>query len=291
MLRLNAQGHLVISFSEVLTFQTCKRKYWYRFGMNLAPIEEAVAMRTGANGHTLLQSFYEGLQNGLTKDESIEAVAEKAHKLTRDKFVDITIVKAWALVDNFIKANDFTAEAILVENRFLVPASRFITNPDPEVDWDKIQIGFTPDVVLRRKGNFLDVEDAKFVGRAWSQKKLNRFPQTKLYHIFLEEMNYKVSRTLIRFFNTTTGDVSAYPYELGKAERVNLISDFMEAVREVYLYRIQDPLAATYAPRTMVYNTCQYCEFEELCSTQAQGKDATLLIANQFVESDYDYNR
>lgn len=291
MLRLNAQGHMIISFSEVLTYQTCKRKYWYRFGMNLVPIEEAVALRTGANGHTLLQSFYEALQNGLTKDEALKLVAEKATQLMADKFVDITVVRAWSLVDNFIKANDFTAEAVLVENRFLVPASRFIYYPDPEVDWDRIQIGFTPDLVLRRKGGFLDVEDAKFVGRAWSQKKLNRFPQTKLYHIFLEEINYKVSRTLIRFFNTTTGDVYTHPYELEKAERDILIRDFMEAVREVYLARIQDEMVQRSAPRTMVYSTCQYCEFEGLCSTQAKGKDATLLIQNQYVEGDYDYNR
>lgn len=278
---------MIISFSELSKWDTCHRQYYYSFGLNLRPLEESDPISTGLKGHWLLQIFYTAMQNGATQEEARKIVEKKAAELLdQNKFTDL--IKAWLLVDKYIKETDFTSEAVLVETRFQYPA-RFLSN-DPRLS--DVQIGFTPDVVFKRKGGFYDVEDSKFVGRAWSQKKLNRFPQAKLYQILLQRMNYNVSRSSIRFFNTATNKITVNNAELKPAETDNLISDFVDGMLEVIDYRDRwKPGYAYPLRRTMNYSACQYCAFEEPCTLEAQGKDASKTLKYQFKKSEYDYSK
>jgi hypothetical protein len=244
-------------------------------------------MATGTKGHKLLQIFYTGLKEGLTKEQAIEAAHQKAQKMaTEGDGIDFELLKAWTLVQNYLNATDFTAEAIIVEDRFLLPASALSTDPI----FADVSIGFTPDLVLKRKGDHCDVEDAKFVQRAWSKSKLNRFPQAKLYQIFLEQMGYGISRSSIRFFNVKTGEVKVQHYTMGNAERFNLTYDFLSGVKEVLKYKTGNPHMFALAPRTMNYTNCQYCPYEYVCTLEAEGKDASRTLATQFKQSNYDYN-
>lgn len=279
---------MIISFSEVNKWDQCKRAYYYNFTKNLRPLEESDPITTGGKGHKLLQTFYTAMQNGFTKEDALEKVKLHASKLLEEnKFTDL--LKAWILVNNYIETTDFISEVVLVENRFQFPAH--LLCPE-ESFFEGIQIGFTPDVVFKRKGGFHDVEDAKFVGRAWSQKKLNRFPQAKLYQIFLRRMGYNVSRSSIRFFNTSTNKVTVQNAELKQEEETNLLNDFLDGVVEVAEYR-KNLLTGYEYPlrRTMNYATCQYCAFEEPCTLEAQGKDASKTFKYQFTEGKYDYSR
>lgn len=278
----------VVSFSEVLKWQTCQRQYYYRFNLGLSPIEESGALATGNRGHKLLETFYELMREGKSKEEALELVTEKAKKLL-DSYngLDFHLLTAWSLVTNYIRETDFTTEALLIENRFLLPAS--FLDYDPILA--DVQIGFTPDLVTKRKGNRVDIEDAKFVQRAWSKSKINRFPQLKLYQIFMEQMGYDISRTLIRFFNVQTSKVTEKPYVTTAAEKKILTHDFMSGVKEVVRYKSGNPNTFKDTPRTMNYTACQYCSFEFVCSLQAEGKDASRTIATQFEKSNYDYTR
>jgi hypothetical protein len=215
---------MIISYSEIVKFQTCKRQYFYRFTKGLAPLEESPAISTGVKGHKLLENFYEFLKAGKTKEEARELTTQSAMDLIKREglAVDPTLLKAWTLVDNYITSTKHFNEAIIIENRFLIPAT--VIGGDPSLD--QVMIGFTPDVVLERPGNMLDVEDAKFVGRAWSKSKLNRFQQAKLYQIFLKRMGYNVTRSSVRFFNVTTGNVSVQNYTMKAQEEAILIERF-----------------------------------------------------------------
>jgi len=277
----------IVSFSEVVKWQTCQREYYYNYELNLRPNEESMAITTGVKGHKLLQNFYEYMGAGESKEQALKLVTQNANNLIRgEPFTSqLALSTAWTLVSNYIEETEFTAEAILIENRFLLPAS--LLSADPVLD--DVQIGFTPDVVFRRKGDMIDVEDAKFVGRAWSQKKLNRFPQLKLYQIFLEHMNYEISRTLLRFFNVTTGKITTKPYITTKEEKKILIRDFLSGIKEVLTYREQTPFSKSLAPRTMNCNACQFCYFEEPCTLEAEGKNASNTLRYQYKESSYDY--
>lgn len=282
---------IIVSFSGVMKWDTCERQFYYGFVLGLRPEEDSVTISTGGKGHKLLQVFYEALRSGMSKEEARQAVQAKAKKLLSQKQKGILalegdggLLKAWGVVDNYIKNNDFTNEAVLIENRFLIPATELTQDPF----FENVQIGFTPDVVFRRPGGFHDVEDSKFVQRMWAKKKLERFPQAKLYEIFLKKMGYKVSRSSIRFFNTATGEIKPQNYIMEPGEDAVLLGDFLEAVRDI-VYYVRNPTRPL--RRTMNYTACNYCYFELPCSLEAKGKDATKTLKHLYVKSDYDYSK
>lgn len=284
---------MIISYSELFKFQTCKRQYYYSFVLGLRPLEESGPISIGIAGHKLLEVLYELLREGVDKEKALITVTRKAKefaKIDGTGLVDFSMLKAWTLVENYIRETDFVNEVELVENRFLVPVSSIA--PKEVVTayrLEDVQIGFTPDLVCKRKGNKLDIEDAKFVARAWSKSKLNRYPQLKLYQIFLKRMGYDISRTVLRFFNTTTGEVTTRPYVLTVAEEENLIYDFVKGVIDLVKFKRRLDSVVVLAPRTMNYTACQFCAFEFPCSLEAEGKDASKTLANLYKKSDYNY--
>src|SRR5215216_3931976 len=154
----------IVSYSEVFKKQTCDRQYFYRFVLGRKPVVESEAIDTGVKGHSLIQIFYEAMRDGKTKDEALAVVRLKAQKIIKEAEVpDFNLLKALTLIENYVKENEFKVEALLIENRFLLPASKLTDDPF----FENVQIGFTPDVVFQRTGGFLDVEDSKFVQRAW----------------------------------------------------------------------------------------------------------------------------
>lgn len=288
---------MIISYSELFKFQTCKRQYQYSFGLGLRPIEESGPISIGTSGHKLLQVLYELLREGKDKEEALATVTRKAKELSAidgTGLVDFNMLKAWTLVENYIRDTDFTTEVELVENRFLVPITSITSEKEIETyglyGLSDVQIGFTPDLVCKRKGDKLDIEDAKFVARAWSKSKLNRYAQLKLYQIFLKRMGYDISRTVLRFFNTTTGDITTRAYTLTPAEEQNLIYDFAMGAMELVKFKTySDPALVNSAPRTMNYTACQFCAFEFPCSLEAEGKDASKTLENLYKKSEYNY--
>ncbi len=282
----------IVSYSELLKWDTCPRQYYYNFELGLRTREESEALTIGAKGHKLLQFFYTALQEGFTKDRALKKTQERAEKLINtESITEISgLLKAWGLVSNYIRETEFTSDVILVENRFVIPL--VLVAPIALIDeygLHDVEIGFTPDVVFQRKGGFCDVEDAKFVGRAWSSAKLNRFPQAKIYQILLKKMKYNVTNSAIRFFNTQTSLISVRNYTLTPAAEVILIRDLTKTIAEVMEYRKLPATEKTETRRTMNYPTCQGCSFEFACTLEAEGKDATPTFKAQFVKSTYDY--
>lgn len=283
----------IVSYSEIFKLDTCQRQYYYRFILGLQPQEESSAIDMGNKGHKLLQNFYNLLGEGKTKEQALKIITENATKLlTTVHFSEVgNLWKAWTAVDNYIKATDFTSKAVIVENRYLIPAELLMSeNFLDDYLLDDVQIGFTPDVVFEKQGGFYEVEDAKFVGRAWSKSKLNRFQQSKLYQIFLNRMGYKVTRSSIRFFNMTTGEIKEQKYTMSKEEEEILIRDFLNGVMDVVRFRNQDSTDLQETRRTMNYTACQFCPFEFPCTLEAEGKDASKTLANLYVKSKYDYS-
>lgn len=280
----------VISYSELAQFDTCERKYHYSFDLGLRPIELSEAIATGTKGHKLLQSFYECMKEGKTLEESILVIQRKAKSLIASQSpIEVgSLLKAWNIVDNYIRKTDFgTKKPILIENRFLLPATMLSDSPSIS----HIQIGFTPDVVFERTGGWLDVEDSKFIGKAWPQAKLDHFRQNKLYYIFLKRMGYKVSRCSVKFFNTTTGKIREESTTLTEVEEDIITRDFVRGLEEIVSYRAQPDTFKKLSRRTMNYYTCQYCFFARPCKLEEQGKDATNMLKNQYMKNEYDYTK
>lgn len=281
----------VVSYSEVSKRDGCARQYYYRYILGLQPVTETIPIATGKKGHKLLQTFYTLLQQGKTIDEAWVIMNKQATEMLKNTSLANagTVMNAWTLVDNYMKSYKITkSESLLVENRFQVPASRFSNDPI----FEDVMIGFTPDLVTQRMGGFCDVEDAKFVGKAWGDAKLDQYQQLKLYEIFLKEMGYNISRTILRFFNTTTGSIVEHKYTMDKVERDNILNDFMIAVADTVRFKnLPVEEIKRLSRRTLNTNDCQFCLFKFPCSLERKGKSATVTLQTDYVKSEYDYNQ
>jgi len=279
---------IVVSYSEIAKRDVCARQYYYRYILDLQPLTETVPIATGKKGHKLLQTFYTLLSQGKTVEESIKIVEAQAVGMIKAKMVtDGSLLNAWTLVHNYMLAYKLTkSESVIVENRFQVPASRFSDDPV----FKDVMIGFTPDLVTQRMGGFCDIEDAKFVGKAWSDAKLDQYQQLRLYEIFLKEMGYNISRTILRFFNTATGNIVEHKYATTAFERRVIIDDFLVAVKSAVLFKRQSPEdILKQSRRTLDTNTCQFCQFKFPCSLERKGHDASNTLKTEYTKSDYNY--
>lgn len=287
----------VISYSEVNIFHTCSRRYFYQMGMGLAPISMGPAIETGVEGHTYLERFYKSLQAGKTQAASLKAMHNPDSKMTGEK------LKAWML------ANDYASKLDLKEGFPLMVEEKVIHKPDESIlafkdedrghtyyggneylGLDDLYIGFTPDLVWEYKNGRVEVEDYKFVQRAWPENKIAHYRQLSLYMAFLRERGIPVSRAVLRFFNATTNKISYQIYNPSDEELNILKSEFIRAALQVKAFK-DLPVAEQreLAIRTLNYNTCQYCPFAYPCKLEGQGKSASKTLATQYTESEYGY--
>jgi hypothetical protein len=279
---------MIVSYSEIAKRDVCARQYYYRYILDLQPITATIPIATGNKGHKLLQTFYTLLMQGKSIEEAIKIVEAQAVGMIKEKIVtDGSLLTAWTLVHNYMLSYKITSsESLLVENRFQVPASRFSDDPV----FEDVMIGFTPDLVTKRMGGFCDVEDAKFVGKAWSDAKLDQYQQLRLYEIFLKEMGYPISRTILRFFNTATGKIVEHKYTTSPIERKIILDDFLVAVKNAVLFKRQSAEEILkQSRRTLDTNTCQFCQFKFPCSLERKGQDASNTLKTEYVKSDYNY--
>jgi hypothetical protein len=279
---------MIVSYSEIAKRDVCARQYYYRYVLDLQPITDTIPLATGKKGHRFLQTFYTLLAQGKTVEEAKAIVMQQAvGMINKNGLPDAALLNAWTLTENYMLAYKISSsESILVENRFLVPASRFSDDPI----FKGVEIGFTPDLVTKRMGGFCDVEDAKFVGKAWSEAKLDQYQQLRLYEIFLKEMGYNISRTILRFFNTATGKIVEHKYVTTPVERRIILDDFLVAVKNTVLFRQQSAEdILKQSRRTLDTNTCQFCQFKFPCSLERKGQDASNTLATEYVKSDYNY--
>ncbi len=278
---------MIVSYSEVAKYQKCPRQFYYGILKGHRQIEMSDAISVGVFGHTLLQRYFGCIKAGMSHVSSVAAMNDKAKEL--NKTLDFRLLTAWTLVTEYLKKLDFKATALFVENRFLVPASNLTDDPY----FKDIEIGLTPDLVIQRTGDFLDVEDFKFTQREWDTTSKQRASQVKIYQLCLESMGYKVTRSRFRFFNTKTGVLSDYSSTMNSLERIHVKQDFLEGVRLVVEAKklFEAKGEDTYYPRTLNFLECRYCPFKFPCELEFNGKDASNTFKTQYTKRTYDYSK
>lgn len=264
---------MIISFSQVYCWQTCKREFYYKYGLGLTPANESNAIAIGVYGHKLLETFYKALQKGATKEEA--RIAIQSHKLN---YETLEMVNAWVLVDNYIRALDLKGSIVQVERAFILPTAMDLT------------IGFTPDLIWDYKDKRLEAEDYKFIGRQWPNNKLARYSQLNLYTTFLERLGYDVKLGTLRFFNVKTMKISKKEYTPSRIVKDRLYEEFIVAALEAAEF-LSLPVAEQkdIAIRTINYTVCQWCKFNFPCTLELEGKDASKTFAAEYVENTYGY--
>lgn len=262
----------VVSYTMVVSWQTCKWEFFYRFGLGLAPAQESNSINIGVHGHKLLENFYRAIQNGMDRKSARLAIQ---HQVAANPPAEL--LKAWVLVDNYIRDElRLDGSVVKCEEPIIAPVA-------PDFD---LSIGITPDLLWHRTNKWYDLEDYKFIGRAWSDKKKSRYMQLNLYNVILRKLGYPISKGVLRFFNVETGKTSYKVYEPDQTTLDNIFKEFMVSAFEVQEFlNLSIPEQRERATRTLNYNICQFCSYEYPCTLELQGKDASKTLATQYVEN------
>lgn len=283
---------MIVSYSEVSCFQRCEREYYYRYGLGLRPNNNSSAIDMGTFGHSMLEIFYKGIQQGLSRQEAFEKMQAqfpmpKAPKNTKLGLLaedSLSFAKASAYVEKYAKEVDLAGVPLHVEQVF-----KFQIEKESDL-W----VGFTPDLIWQNDHGMAFVEDYKFTGRKWNNNQLSRYSQINLYILFLQMMGYNIDRGWIRFFNTSMthsdNPFSKKFYDPTNDELEILKGDFLRAAYKVVEFKSL-PVAAQrmLASRTLNYTLCQYCKFVEPCNIEAKGQDASRTLRANYKENTYGY--
>lgn len=272
----------VISYSEVAIYQQCTQRYYYHFGLGLKALDMGPAITTGIDGHKMLERYYKAVLEGKDQESALAKMHNSVETMTAEK------LKAWMLANSYAQEFSSKGKPLLVEEAIIFKPEESLSLG--VLGLDGLTVGFTPDLVWETKNGHIQVEDYKFVGRAWSKKKLAHYRQLNLYIVFLRALGYNVTEGILRFFNTTTNQSSSYSFKPTSRELEILKNDFVKEALKVREFRLQPVVEMREAAsRTLNYSTCSYCPFNYPCSLEAKGLSAQKTFATQYTENDYGY--
>lgn len=262
---------MIISYSEVKSWQDCEYRFYYQYGLGLIPKTEGHAIDAGHAGHSIMKAFYRAIRNGKSKEEAILIARLELDRYTSLHDFNDRAVKAWALAENYISTLSLKGRPILVDEPLQL---------DKTSEYG-FKIGFTPDLVWDDR-----VEDYKFISKAWSSNKQDRYSQLDLYAIFLRQLGYDIKRAVLRFFNLQTNKVTKRVVDLNPTKLNRIYSDFIRKATEIRDFK-ELPVAAQRIEATRTFNesTCNWCKYVLPCIYEVNGQDASRTLSTQFKEN------
>lgn len=262
---------MIISYSEVKSGQACMYRYYYQYGLGLVPKHEGNAINAGHAGHSIMKVFYRAIRNGSTRQDALELARLELDKYTSLHDFNERAVRAWALAEHYISNLSLKGTPVLVDE----PLQLDLTSEYG------FKIGFTPDLLWDDV-----VEDYKFVGKAWSNNKQDRYSQLDLYTVFLRMMGYTVNRAVLRFFNLQTNKVTQKTIDINPTKLNTVFNDFVKKASELRDFK-ELPVAAQRleATRTFDEGTCNWCKYILPCTYELSGLDASKTLSTQFREN------
>lgn len=303
-----------VSNSEASNSYSCELAWGFGHHpeMNYAKRELSGARFRGVMGHAALQTWYEGLRDGLKPDESASKALEQIQELRKKE----------------ILAGDFCdVERLGMLNwLFVVLTKYFEYYEDDAKYWEILEVeGFHAqefegeqdfylpsrlDVTIYQKaGNFkgeTSPMDHKFTAGFWQDYKLNLNSQFPLYILALRAARFAgkpkpvVKRVIVNQINTKIQkDIeNVQPFVLFKrsfkaydTERMNRVFEnhLKTAVRLAYLKRLPWEEAKAEIRAALGSMACQYCDFKDLCDITFEGGDPSNVIAATLKKNDYGY--
>ena len=278
-----------VSNSQIMSLQTCERRFYYEHILKIKPREFPVNVRRGIFGHELAECFFKAMQAGLSYEECVDSM----QLLIMDNLTDAELLKAYRLVCAF-GAYAFQAgwKIIQVEENSLleVEANEFAYTPDLIIEWTKGP----------KRGN-RGILDFKFTGQYWTDKEIRVYQQLPKYMIYHNKVNKtKVTNCALIMLNTrASADATGEKLFLikwvpvGKAKLQEI-----ERENEILIERVAH-VKATYKPedymRTVSNFTCKFCFFsEDICPMELEGLDVSKVLKHNYEINTYfddNYNK
>lgn len=291
-----------ISNSEVVTFQTCQRRHYYHFALEIEPKILSLPLERGITGHKAKEFFYKARIEGKSKEECIQVaidhIISRQVKLLsaglgddRQKGYLTMYTKLMSLVKNHCEYYwDENIIPLEVEQMHIVPLTSDI-NLGMRVDL------FGQYTKYPNKGDYV-VIDWKFRFNFPSRDIVELNGQLPKYIWALNEQGIIVTKGMLDIlrYRSIIGEApkDIYKRELIKVKssvRDRIITDHIR-VAERIVEKKKLPVAqyGKEAERTQNEIVCKYCPFKSICILELNGQDPTLEISTNYEPSTYGYD-
>jgi hypothetical protein len=300
-----------ISNSEVQNAYSCELAWGFGHhpDMNYQKREFSLARERGVLFHSALETYYKCLQNGddtdIAASEALNYVqTERVKEIKAGDFRDVERLEAlnW-IYETLDKYFEYYGDETKYWEILEVEAFHAMEQPG-EVDF---YLPSRLDLVIYQKcGKFkgeTSPVDHKTTYDFWTQPKLQLNSQFPLYILALRAARYAgkpdpvVRRVIVNQIRTRKLDNPHYedlfkrafqPYSTIRLQKV-FENHMKTAVRLAYLKRLPWQEALTEIKAALGSQSCQYCDFKDICDATFEDIDPSDVIAATLTQNDYGY--
>lgn len=281
---------MIISNSEVETFQKCQRKHWYAYGLNLAPKTKTLPLRSGILGHSVLEKYYMAKRAELTHEECIQEGMGvlAAYMLHPDVEVYSIVLQRFLEYAEYYKHEPF--RVLDVEGTYTTPLE------------NGIEYALTLDLLVEYtqgewKGKQVLI-DHKWTSDYWSANAVDMLPQIPKYLHTLRSLGSTADFGIInqvRYRKMKEGHPPEMFFRRSPVtptpKRIENIMRIQEQVTNVIRLRKLFPdLWKSEATPTIYRQQCDNCFFTIPCQIELDGRDPGPTFDAHFEQNTYGYD-
>lgn len=284
---------ILVSHSEVETYNSCPRKHLYAFGYNLERKGTSDALYRGTTGHSILRRYYNALRDGASRDDAISAgmsvLADEFGKNSGSANVEVIkdLQRLMPQYFEYYKADyeQYEVMAIEEENRLTLS--------------DDLIYPYKPDMMVRdRKTGDVEIWDHKFVYNFYTLDEIGLLGQLPKYIGAARAQGIYVTRgryNMVRYRplkQPLYEDI--YRREVVKASGPRIQRTFLEQIKQAEkIAELKSQGLEQWAEdaiRVLSKGVCGYCSFKMLCTAELNGSDTTLMQQVEFQPNTYGYH-
>jgi len=289
------EGATMVSNSEVDTFLTCMKKWFFAFILNKEPIKKSRSLSVGIIMHEILAEFYRGRMHGLDKQQAYQLAMVLLTKHFREAtdFEPLSVVQA--LFARYIEQETLaeTSEILAVEEDFYLPFT------------DQIWYAMRLDLLVRslhgRSSGNVNLVDHKTTYDFYTVDDLALNPQTPKYVGALRFNGVPVEDGYLNQFRTrfpahligkkTDEDLFKLSRTQTTPERIK--NSFRQQViaseRIIAMRKLPRELQVQEAIPIMNRMVCRNCPFKLPCQMSEDGVHIGSVMNSQFMDRTYGY--
>lgn len=282
-----------ISNSEVGTWLSCRRKYYYRFDLLLEPKKLSHSLQRGILFHLAMEKF--NIKFMETKD--FKFAQSWGEQIIQDQFLNYETYDTEVAVDCLRIYNIYMQ---ILEQRIdeweILEAEQ---QHDLPIN-DSYSMPIKLDLLVReRSTGDIALVDYKTCYDFWSDDQIALSAQAPKYIAALRNAGIKVDKLLLeqiryRKIKEPTQDqlFRRTPIKPGTAKIRNVMQDHITASNSISQYRaLPDAQRNELATRVLNPMLCKSCEVRDLCKSELDGGDIGYAIQVGYKKNTYDYNQ
>lgn len=280
-----------ISNSEVGTWLTCQRKYYYQYDKGLRPKHQKGALPLGVIGHEVLASYWDAIKGGSSHGDAVlGSWGILSFHIGDDRYPMETVLDVRKILELYYAAHATDCEkweVLEVEKNYDLHLT------------DEYDYTLRLDLLVRERAtNKILLIDHKFVYDFKRYDQINLTPQMPKYLAALRSNGIWPDEAILnqiryRKIKNPTAE------QLYRRSPVSISNEKMKrAVKEqlIVSQRIDEwrklPLVVRGDIATRVFSemTCNMCNMKPLCLSEYDGGDISYMIQEDYTKNEYDYN-